>query len=266
MASFESRLAAEDLLHGFCQRAAAAGDRAELGRVLEAAYEADGLYAFGELLDVAPVQRCPELQTKLRLFAYGCCRDVPAALAAGAAPLTPKQLVKLQELTLASLVRDRREKTVPYSAIQDALGVTDVRAFEDIIIDAIYHRLCPLSLSSFFADCSRAVCVCVQTWLRASWTRSVARSPSSGPLAATCDPSRSPLFLQPFWSGLFPCCSFIPLSLDVRPNIAPHSRDRQKRCSALVDHADKVVREGGVATAPRATDPSAMSDAPVATN
>lgn len=141
MASFETKLAAEDMLHGFCQRAATASDRAELERVLEAAYEADGLYVFGELLDVAPVQKCPELQAKLRLFAYGCCRDVPAALAAGAAPLTPKQLAKLQELTLASLVRDRHEKIVPYSAIQEALGVTDVRAFEDIIIDAIYHRL-----------------------------------------------------------------------------------------------------------------------------
>ena len=263
MASFESRLAAEDMLHHFCQRAAAASDRGELERVLEEAYEADGLYAFGELLDVAPVRKCPELQTKLRLFAYGCCCDVPAAVAAGAAPLTPKQLVKLQELTLAALVRDRQEKAVPYRAIQDALGVADVRAFEDIIIDAIYHRLSFPPFLVFFTAHSH------WTW----WTDVVAGKLDQERSTFTIErsigrdvqPERVPALLatlQDWFVFFFSPSSFCPSVFPLSP---PYS-DRQKRCSALVEHADMVVREGGAAAVLRAADPTAMSDTPVATN
>ena len=245
MASFESRLAAEDLLHSFCQRAAAASGRAELERVLEAAYEADGLYAFGELLDVAPVRRCPELQPKLRLFAYGCCRDVPAAVAAGAAPLTPRQLAKLQELTLAALVRDRHEKTVPYSAIQDALGVADVRAFEDIVIDAIYHRL---SLSTQLSHVSLFVFVLGLT----------VEGGRTDVVAGKLDQEHGTFTVERT------------IGRDVRPEQIPALlatlQDWQQRCSALVEHADMVVREGGVSAAQRAPDPTAMSDTPAATN
>jgi len=141
MNSFEQNLAEADVMCRFRKEAAAATSVEEFAKVLEAAYEADDLYVFGEFLDDQRVKDNAGIAAKLELFAYGCYKDIENAVKKGAAPLTPKQEAKLRELTLVSLVRDYHMKSVSYDIIKKELGVTEVRKLEDIIIDAIYHNV-----------------------------------------------------------------------------------------------------------------------------
>ena len=150
MSSFDQALAEADVLCRYRKLAAAASSEEELKGVMEEAYEAEGLYVFGEFLDVARLANNAALAAKLRLFAYGRYRDVEEAVKNGAAPLTEKQTKKLRELTLASLVHDTRMKTIPFDVILKELGISVIREMEDIIIDAIYHSLLPsLSMTTF---------------------------------------------------------------------------------------------------------------------
>jgi len=141
MNSFDESLKEADLLCRYQKLAAAASSDDELRNVLEQAFDAEGLYVFGEFFDIGRVAGNAALMAKLSLFAYGRYKDIDEAVKKGAAPLTEKQVKKMRQLTLASLVHDTHKKIIPFDLIKKELGVTVVRELEDIIIDAMYHKI-----------------------------------------------------------------------------------------------------------------------------
>ena len=74
----------------------------------------------------------------LELFAYGTYSDYtkdPSAFP----ELSKKMILKLQQLSIVSLAH--RSKKVPYAALQEELGIANVRELEDTVIDAVYAGL-----------------------------------------------------------------------------------------------------------------------------
>jgi len=104
------------------------------------ALECPGLFTFAELLEVNNILELeftphrPHLQL-LQIFSYGTFDDYKAL--AGALPeLSIFQVTKLKQLTLVTLAE--RQKRIPYVDLLQKLSIPNVRALEDLIIDAIY--------------------------------------------------------------------------------------------------------------------------------
>ncbi|KAG8586510.1 hypothetical protein GDO81_005397 [Engystomops pustulosus] len=102
--------------------------------------EAPGVYVFGELLDLPPVQELADsphsgyLQL-LNLFAYGTYPDY-VALKDTLPELSAVQKNKLKHLTIVSLAS--RMKCIPYSVLLKDLDMRNLRELEDLIIEAVY--------------------------------------------------------------------------------------------------------------------------------
>lgn len=71
----------------------------------------------------------------LQLFAFGVYTDFIAQRTQLPA-LSDSQLNKLRQMTIVSLAS--RQKHLPYAVLLSALGLTNVRQLEDLIIEAIY--------------------------------------------------------------------------------------------------------------------------------
>jgi len=104
------------------------------------------IYTFGELLaqkSVAALATSGDAEQRrhhelLALFAYGTYADYVAKQ--GELPaLTAAQTEKLRQLSVVSLAHE--EKRVPYARLQSALGLSEVRELEDLIIDTVYLGL-----------------------------------------------------------------------------------------------------------------------------
>jgi len=103
----------------------------------------DGVYHFGELLDLDAVSKLaggPNQAhlTLLKIFAYGTLNDY-ASSDASSISLSSEQRLKLQRLTLVSLCGNNR--VVNYGELMKALAVSNVRDLEDLVIDAMYEGL-----------------------------------------------------------------------------------------------------------------------------
>ncbi|XP_046381079.1 COP9 signalosome complex subunit 7b-like [Haliotis cracherodii] len=102
--------------------------------------DAQGVYVFGELLDMPNIQElstgphAPYFQV-LNLFAYGTYREYKANVAM-LPELTAGQLTKLRHLTIVSLAT--KTKCIPYSILLEELEIQNVRTLEDLIIEVIY--------------------------------------------------------------------------------------------------------------------------------
>jgi COP9 signalosome complex subunit 7 len=110
------------------------------------ATSAPNTFVFTELLQTPSIQGLadsPEFQpylALLQIFSYGTYQAYQQAAAASSLPaLTEPQLLKLRQLSLLTLARDRANLT--YDALQRALGLASPRELEDLIISAVYAGL-----------------------------------------------------------------------------------------------------------------------------
>ncbi|KAJ8326779.1 hypothetical protein O5D80_004229 [Batrachochytrium dendrobatidis] len=74
----------------------------------------------------------------LNIFAYGTVQDYKNDQA-NLPELTPQQFKKLQHLTIATL--SSQSRNLKYDQLLVALGMSNVRELEDLIIDAIYQNV-----------------------------------------------------------------------------------------------------------------------------
>ncbi|ETS75184.1 hypothetical protein PFICI_13668 [Pestalotiopsis fici W106-1] len=107
------------------------------------ATSASGTYVFAELLETPQIQALAESPeyaayfTQLQIFSYGtyadymCKADLPA--------LNEQQTLKLRQLSLLTLAKNPHN--LSYASLQSALGLTDARAVEELVISAIYADL-----------------------------------------------------------------------------------------------------------------------------
>ncbi|TWU73956.1 hypothetical protein ED733_004911 [Metarhizium rileyi] len=107
------------------------------------ATSAPNTYIFAELLQQSQIQALsqhPEFAshlTLLQIFSYGTYQsyhDTP-----NLPPLSDPQTLKLRQLSLLTLVRDR--SNLSYGPLQKALGLTSSRQLEELVITAIYAGL-----------------------------------------------------------------------------------------------------------------------------
>ncbi|KAI1768198.1 hypothetical protein GGR53DRAFT_16076 [Hypoxylon sp. FL1150] len=103
-------------------------------------------YVFAELLQTPQIQalgQSPEYASYLQLlkiFSYGTFAAYHAAAASNnLPPLNAAQTLKLRQLSLLTLARDPHSLT--YASLQQALGLPDARAVEDLVVSAIYADL-----------------------------------------------------------------------------------------------------------------------------
>ncbi|KAI1871988.1 uncharacterized protein JN550_004191 [Neoarthrinium moseri] len=107
------------------------------------ATSAQGTYVFAELLQAPQIQalaQSPEHApyfTQLEIFSYGTYADYTAATSLPA--LNEQQTLKLRQLSLLTLAKDPHN--LSYSSLQSALGLSDSRAVEELVISAIYADL-----------------------------------------------------------------------------------------------------------------------------
>ncbi|OTA68506.1 hypothetical protein K449DRAFT_429363 [Hypoxylon sp. EC38] len=104
-------------------------------------------YVFAELLQAPQIQnlvQSPEYApylSLLEIFSYGTFAGYTQALST--TPSLPKlndaQALKLRQLSLLTLARDPHN--LSYTALQQALSLSDARAVEDLVISAIYAGL-----------------------------------------------------------------------------------------------------------------------------
>lgn len=112
--------------------------------LVKQALDHSAVFVFGELLDCPNVQalgNTPEglrLLELMRIFAYGTYLDY-IAKRNELPELGAAQLRKLQLLTIVSLAT--KEKHIKFSDMQVALGVSNTRELEDVIIESIYQNL-----------------------------------------------------------------------------------------------------------------------------
>eukprot|EP00123_Amoebidium_parasiticum_P009120 comp19260_c1_seq1/m.22059 comp19260_c1_seq1/g.22059 ORF comp19260_c1_seq1/g.22059 comp19260_c1_seq1/m.22059 type:complete len:255 (-) comp19260_c1_seq1:223-987(-) len=102
------------------------------------ATERPGVYVFSELLNMPNVQELksshPHTYRLLEVFAWGTYstyvgqQDMPT--------LSDKQALKLRQLTIVSL--SSSSKVLAYDQLLRALGLANVRALEDVIIEGVY--------------------------------------------------------------------------------------------------------------------------------
>lgn len=107
------------------------------------ATSAPNTYLFAELLQTPAIQSLSSnaefagYLTLLQIFSYGTCaiyRETPDLPA-----LSEAQTLKLRQLSLLTLVRDR--SNLSYEALQKALDLPAARDVEDIVISAVYAGL-----------------------------------------------------------------------------------------------------------------------------
>lgn len=107
------------------------------------ATSAPNTYIFAELLQQPQIQalsQSPEFTsylTLLQIFSYGTYQsyhDTP-----NLPPLSDAQTLKLRQLSLLSLARDR--SNLSYEALQKALRLTSARQLEELVITVIYAGL-----------------------------------------------------------------------------------------------------------------------------
>ncbi|CAG0921927.1 unnamed protein product [Notodromas monacha] len=102
--------------------------------------EAPGVYTFGELLRMPNISALKDGPHQtwvefLRIFAYGTVKNYKEREKEFPA-LSAAQLQKLRHLTVVTLAT--REKSIPYSTLQDGLEIVSVRELEDLIIESCY--------------------------------------------------------------------------------------------------------------------------------
>lgn len=113
---------------------------AAAAELIKQCVEAQGVYVFGELMDMPNIQ---ELENSthapywklLKLFAFGTMADY-SANKADYPELSPIMLVKLKHLTMVSLAT--QSKCLPYALLLKELEIKHVRELEDLTIEAIY--------------------------------------------------------------------------------------------------------------------------------
>ncbi|KND91209.1 COP9 signalosome complex subunit 7a [Tolypocladium ophioglossoides CBS 100239] len=107
------------------------------------ATSAPNTYLFAELLQAPQVQALassPEYASHLALlqiFSYGTYQTYRAA--PGLPSLSDAQSLKLRQLSLLTLARDR--SSLSYDALQKALGLESAPQLEDLVIRAVYAGL-----------------------------------------------------------------------------------------------------------------------------
>ncbi|PFH57276.1 hypothetical protein XA68_15285 [Ophiocordyceps unilateralis] len=108
------------------------------------ATSAPNTFVFAELLQTPQLQalaRSPDYSSHLRLlhiFSYGTYQTYLAA-AADLPRLSDAQTLKLRQLSLLTLARDRAN--LSYDALQRALGLASARQLENLVIKAVYQGL-----------------------------------------------------------------------------------------------------------------------------
>jgi len=117
---------------------------AAAAKLIQDATSAPGVFVFSELLELPNIQELGKSEqhrrslSLLQLFAYKTYQDYLANKDV-LPPLNKAQIIKLKHLSIVSLATDRR--ILPYSDLQMALDISNVRELEDLIIDAIYLDL-----------------------------------------------------------------------------------------------------------------------------
>lgn len=121
------------------------GSRATTGMLIHQALRAKKIFVFGELLALAPVQKMKQTADYelLEIFAYGTFNMYQERQAYFEShlgqPLNAVQVTKLQQLTVLTLASQK--KHLPYGEVQQATGLRDVRAVEDLVITCVYDGL-----------------------------------------------------------------------------------------------------------------------------
>jgi len=139
--SSPSGTSASDALEGFvllCKSSSGA----QVVMVLQLVLKHPALFVFGELLEIESVKQLEHSEHRgwfelLKVFAYGTYADYKAAK--GLPELGDAELTKLKQLTLVNMAS--KQRILPYSSIQQALNVPDLRALEDLIIESMYAGL-----------------------------------------------------------------------------------------------------------------------------
>lgn len=109
--------------------------------LIKQALEAPGVYVFGELLDMPNIEDLKKNPTTqpfyklLQLFAFGTYKEYVNMEAGQLPELGTAPLRKLRMLSVATLAES--EKLLPYSTLQNELGLETVRDVEDLIIEGI---------------------------------------------------------------------------------------------------------------------------------
>lgn len=118
--------------------------------LVQRATSAPNTFIFTELLHAAPIaalandpEYAPHL-THLQLFAHGLYSTYQRQ-ATGLPPLNPAQQLKLRQLSLVTLSRDKNQLTYPNLMTQLGLGST--RELEDVVISAVYAGLLTAKLN-----------------------------------------------------------------------------------------------------------------------
>jgi len=129
-------------IYGFIALAKNTKGKAGANMVVQQALNSKEVFHFGELLDHPNIQVL-EKEDKpmfdlLKIFAYGTYPDYKANQAQ-LPSLTPQQLTKLRQLTIASLSAE--SKVIPYTVLLQTLDLPNIRDLEDLIIDSIYAGL-----------------------------------------------------------------------------------------------------------------------------
>lgn len=117
---------------------------AAAAKLIQDATSAPGVFVFSELLELPNIQELGKNEqhqkalSLLQLFSYKTYQDYLANKDV-LPPLNQAQVIKLKHLSIVSLATHRR--ILPYSDLQKALDISNVRELEDLIIDAIYLDL-----------------------------------------------------------------------------------------------------------------------------
>ncbi|KAI8612348.1 hypothetical protein BC830DRAFT_1171153 [Chytriomyces sp. MP71] len=105
---------------------------------------APGVFVFAELLETPSVVELSMNAAHagnvrlLQLFAYGTYADYLAE-ASQLPQLSLEQTKKLKQLSIVTL--SQSSKVLPYSLLQDALAIGNIRELEDLIIDTMYQSI-----------------------------------------------------------------------------------------------------------------------------
>ncbi|KAG6087906.1 hypothetical protein E4U30_008188 [Claviceps sp. LM220 group G6] len=113
------------------------------------ATSAPNTYVFAELLEQPNIQALVTSEefashlNLLRIFSYGTYSSYQG-VAANLPSLNESQILKLRQLSILSLARDRRN--LHYDVLQQELGLSSAREVEELVITAIYAGLVKATL------------------------------------------------------------------------------------------------------------------------
>ncbi|RCI12900.1 hypothetical protein L249_1346 [Ophiocordyceps polyrhachis-furcata BCC 54312] len=113
------------------------------------ATSAPNTFVFAELLHTPQVQALAQSDAYrshlqlLNIFSYGTYKDY-LALASELPSLDDAQILKLRQLSLLTLARDR--ENLYYDRLQQALNISSARQLEDLVIKAVYQGLLSATL------------------------------------------------------------------------------------------------------------------------